>query len=175
MELLRGDLIIQAAKLADLDQLIAWWSDGKVMAHAGFPHGLKTDKQELADKIGQHVDDYQLLVIVYKGQLIGEMSYRLLPSNLASIGIKICDFSQQDKGLGSQALSLLIDYLFTTIKVNKVILDTMVENKRAQHVYEKLGFKKVRDKPNYFKDQLGRLRSAIDYELEPSTFYQAIS
>ncbi len=36
------NLTIRQAEVADAKQLTAWWNDGAVMAHAGFPNGLGT-------------------------------------------------------------------------------------------------------------------------------------
>lgn len=36
------NLTIRQAEVADAKQLAAWWNDGAVMAHAGFPNGLGT-------------------------------------------------------------------------------------------------------------------------------------
>jgi RimJ/RimL family protein N-acetyltransferase len=47
----------------------------------------------------------------------------------------------------------------------KIIIDTNLNNIRAQHVYEKLGFKKVRTNIDSWKNQLGDLQSSVDYEL----------
>lgn len=54
----------------------------------------------------------------------------------------------------------------------KVILDTNVKNTRAQHVYEMLGFTKVRVRENDWKNQLGELQSSIDYELVQKDFVE---
>ena len=76
----------------------------------------------------------------------------------------------QNKGLGKIILSMLIESLFNDYGFEKIILDTNLNNKRAQHVYEKLGFQKIRTNMNSWKDQLGQLQSSIDYELVPSHF-----
>jgi len=47
----------------------------------------------------------------------------------------------------------------------KIVLDTNLKNKRAQHVYEKLGFRKTGTNINAWKDQIGELQSSVDYEL----------
>lgn len=56
------------------------------------------------------------------------------------------------------------------IRVLKNVLDTNLNNKRAQHVYEELGFTKVKIRIDDWKDQLGRLQSAVDYELTEGDF-----
>ena len=77
---------------------------------------------------------------------ISKSSFGLLGEGVAEIGIKICDFSYQNKGYGNELLHMLITYLFEDgdlnekYRVDKIILDTNLKNVRAQHVYEKLGF-----------------------------------
>ena len=65
---------------------------------------------------------------------------------------------------------LLIAALFRELGFRKVILDTDVQNKRAQHVYERLGFRRARVRENAWRDQLGQMRSYVDYEVIPEYF-----
>ena len=64
---------------------------------------------------------------------------------------------------------MLIGWLFRN-GYQKIILDTNLTNTRAQHVYESLGFRKVRINIDTWKDQLGRLQSSVDYELVEQDF-----
>lgn len=43
-------------------------------------------------------------------------------------------------------------------------------NKRAQHIYERLGFKIVQVRENSWKNQFGELQSSVDYELYRENF-----
>ena len=92
-----------------------------------------------------------------------------IENHVAEIGIKICEASFQEKGLGRIVLSMLIRELFLK-GYTKIVLDTNMNNTRAQHVYEKLGFHRVRIHENSWKNQLGELQSSIDYELFPDKF-----
>ena len=140
------------------------------MAHAGFPNGLGTTAEEVAMQISAEQDDRgRTLIIESCGKPIGEMNYHRLDEKVAEIGIKICDFDYQEKGLGPIALSMLIKELFST-GFEKIILDTNLNNERAQHVYEKLGFKKLRVNIDAWEDQLGVMQSSVDYELTPEEF-----
>lgn len=171
MKLIYNNIIIRNATLDDAKQLSAWWNDGNVMAHAGWPLGTGQTEEMIASKLA--LDDeinYQRLIIEYNHCPIGEANYRRVDINVVEIGIKICDFSMQNKGLGKIILSMLIESLFNDYGFEKIILDTNLNNKRAQHVYEKLGFQKIRTNMNSWKDQLGQLQSSIDYELVPSHF-----
>ena len=80
---------------------------------------------------------------MYKRQPIGEMNYNNKGEKTAEIGIKICDFSLHNRSLGTKALVMLISSLFDDMGFAKIVLDTNLNNKRAQHVYEKLGFKRT--------------------------------
>jgi RimJ/RimL family protein N-acetyltransferase len=99
---------------------------------------------------------------------IGEMNYRNQGNQTAVIGIKICEFEFQKKGLGKTVLSMLIKDLFSS-GYRKIILDTNINNKLAQHVYEKLGFQKVSVNTDARKDQQGNFQSSVDYELYEET------
>lgn len=153
------NLTIRQAEASDAKQLAAWWNDGTVMAHAGFPNGVGTTEDEVIRGLGKGC-----LVIQENDRLIGECSYRNVASDVAEIGIQICESDCQNRGLGRKILSLLIGWLFQN-GYSKIILDTNVRNTRAQHVYESLGFRKVRTNVDAWKDQNGQLQSSIDYEL----------
>ncbi len=160
------ELKIRNAEETDAEILTKWWNDGRVMAHAGFPNGLGTTAGEVAAKIRTDSDNAgRRLIIELDGTPIGEMSYRRTDGNSAEIGIKICDFSKQEKGYGKRLLSMLIKELFK-MGFDMIKLDTNLNNKRAQHVYEELGFKKIRINTDAWTDQLGVPQSAVDYELK---------
>lgn len=171
MYLKHKDFVIRSAVASDAAQLAAWWNDGRVMAHAGFPHGLGTTAEEVAANISTDTDMTQRRLIIERaGVPIGEMSYRNVGEQTAEIGIKICDFSQQEKGYGKQLLTMLISALFEELGFQKIVLDTNLKNKRAQHVYETLGFQKLRVNENAWTDQAGELQSSVDYEMRPQDF-----
>ena len=174
MNLTYKDLLIRDATVEDAEQLCTWWNDGKVMEHAGFPNGLgitanEIRKQLLNNETGK-LPKNQRHIIFCETTPLGEMNYREINVNTCEIGIKICDFSMQNKGLGKIILSLFIDTLFNKLGYSKIILDTDINNRRAQHVYEELGFKKTQINKDSWKGQLGNWRSSVDYELTKESF-----
>lgn len=165
------NLTIRNATANDAEQLCSWWNDGKIMAHAGFPNGTGQTVQEIADSIKNDADDiHRRLIIEIDDLPAGEMNYRNQGSGVAEIGIKICDFSKQNQGNGKILLSMLINSLFKDLHFQKIILDTNLKNERAQHVYEQLGFTKLRINRDSWKNQVGEIQSSIDYELYPTDF-----
>ena len=164
MELQLGNILLRDATKTDAKQLAEWWNDGAVMAHAGFPNGLGTTAEEVAEDIG-----IGALIIEEAGKPIGEANYRIVDDKVAEIGIKICETDCQNRGLGRIILSMLISWLFEQ-GFEKIVLDTNLTNLRAQHVYESLGFRKLRINYDSWTDQLGNKQSAVDYVLTEDNF-----
>lgn len=168
------NLILRDATIQDAGLLSSWWNDGAVMAHAGFPNGTGQTAAEIAERIKKDTDKNRRLIIELSHRPIGEMNYTTCSNQenekTAEIGIKICVFSEQEKGYGKIVLSMLIAFLFYDLGYQKIILDTNLNNKRAQHVYERLGFRKLQVNINSWKNQLGEPQSSIDYELIPEDF-----
>ena len=135
-----------------------------MMAHAGFPSGLEMTEEEVVKGLRNG-----LLVVEENDRLIGECNYHTLSDGVAAIGIKICDTAGQNRGVGRKVLSMLISWLFRN-GYAQIILDTNLTNTRAQHVYESLGFRKVRTNIDSWEDQLGRLQSSVDYALVEQNF-----
>ena len=165
------NIAIRPAEAADAPQLARWWNDGAVMAHAGFPLGLGTTPEKIAADLASDSDTTRRrLMLEFDGKPIGEMCCYHISGEIAEIGIKICETDHQEKGIGRIALSLLIRHLFH-LGYQKIILDTNLKNTRAQHVYELLGFRKLRINFDSWKNQLGEMESSVDYALLPEDFH----
>ena len=96
-----NELMIRNAEAGDAAQLTAWWNDGAVMAHAGWPNGLGTTEDKVTAELMTHSDDTKRrLIIEINGSPAGEMSYRNLNDGSDEIGIKINDSSKQEKEHG---------------------------------------------------------------------------
>ena len=141
-------------------------------------NGLGISIEKVLSQIDENQKKHsQRCIIEVEGSRVGECSYRLAEDH-AEIGIKICDASYQNRGLGSKILKMLIVFLFTDEIINtkmildKIILDTNAKNLRAQHVYEKLGFRKLRINTDIWKDQLGEMQSSVDYEMTREEYQQ---
>lgn len=167
MYLHQNELTIRDALPADALLLCRWWNDGKVMEHAGFPQGLGTSVEKITQKLLEPDNRTHLLIIESEGLPIGEMNWRREESDHAEIGIKICESDRQEKGFGSRLIAMLCRDLFANRGIARITLNTMLENQRAQHVYEKLGFVKTGVRENCWRDQTGKLCTAVDYQLLP--------
>lgn len=172
MYLVKENLTIRSAAVSDAEILTAWWNDGAVMAHAGFPNGLGQSVEETVRQIRENETRLsQRCIIEVDGLPVGEMAFGLKDGGAAEIGIKICDPAYQNRGYGSELLRMLLRYLFEDRELNeafpirKVVLDTNLKNIRAQHVYERLGFTRLRVNYRSWQDQLGDWQDSVDYEM----------
>ena len=176
----KDNVVIRSATLEDASLLTNWWNDGNVMAHAGFPLGLNQTIEETKKQIEHNFTRLsQLCIIEANNHRIGELSFGI-GEGYAEIGIKVCETSYQNKGLGTTALQMLIEFLFHDKSLNqnahidKIILDTNLTNLRAQHVYETLGFKRLSTHYNAWEDQLSIPQSCVDYELTRSQYEDGV-
>ncbi|MCM1130297.1 MAG: ribosomal protein S18-alanine N-acetyltransferase [Roseburia sp.] len=64
----------------------------------------------------------------------------------------VIDKPYQSKGYGTRALATFLDEL-VPLGLNNVSLEVRQSNKKAIHVYEKLGFKTIRVKKEYYKNK----------------------
>lgn len=171
MNLIYNNITIRNATAEDAALLAGWWNDGSVMAHAGFPNGLGTTAEKVARGLENDSDDTRRrLILELEGQPIGELCTENHGGGICKIDIKICESQHQERGIGRIALSMLISHLFAR-GYTKIILDTNLKNTRAQHVYEKLGFRKLRVNDSSWQNQLGEWESSVDYELTEDTFH----
>lgn len=86
------------------------------------------------------------------GRVIGTLSLREIVAPIsARLGISLgADYVEQ--GYGSEALRTLLPYYFDTMGFQRLFLDVAAANRRAVHVYQKLGFQQTgshyRDAPD---------------------------
>ena len=179
MRIEKDNIVIRSATINDAIQLNKWWNDGRVMEHAGFPNGLGESIEDTIENIkGWEGKLSQLCIIEIDDKVVGELSYSIKGDNAAYPGWKICDFTYQNHGYGPKIIMMLFEFLFTDEVINskfpieRIIWDTMLENKRAQYVYEnKIGARKIGVKEDSWKDQIGKWRTAIDYEISKEEFF----
>ena len=69
----------------------------------------------------------------------------------AILGIFIGNKDYRDKGYGTEAIRLILDFAFNYLNLNNIKLNVFEFNQRAIKCYEKCGFKKIgaRRKANY--------------------------
>jgi RimJ/RimL family protein N-acetyltransferase len=88
-------------------------------------------------------DDRLDLAIVEQatGEYAGEVVLNDRDAGNQAIGFRIAlRAGFRDRGLGSEATRLVIDYAFDTLGLHRIGLEVYAFNSRARHVYERAGF-----------------------------------
>jgi RimJ/RimL family protein N-acetyltransferase len=71
----------------------------------------------------------------------------------ATLGIMIGKNDEREKGYGTEAIKLLLDYAFNHLNLNNIMLELLDTNERAKKCYLKCGFKElgVRKQSHYLE------------------------
>jgi RimJ/RimL family protein N-acetyltransferase len=169
-------VIIRQLELGDEEYLYRWWNDEKLMAHAGLAFGTLQSKESIRLNILKEVESSTLfpekkrfIICKKEGMVpIGEMNYNSwdVRNQKCQLGIKICEAQEQGKGYGEDALTSFIDFLFRFLNLNKIELDTMLDNKRSRNLYKKLGFKEIGIiREGYFDGRNGKFQDVMYMDL----------
>ena len=145
--LLRGSRVrLRPLEREDLPRYQELFSEPEInlrFGGLGVPESLSRLQRRFDGGEFDTTDRFLQLAIETEDTLIGVMVLRNeenLPSRSATFGIIIGDRAYQDRGYGTEASTLLLDYAFAVLGYHKINLDLFEYNARAQAMYEKLGF-----------------------------------
>ena len=165
------NLLIRQVTVDDASLLLSWWNNGEIMAHAGFPLGLKTTLEKVKDSITRADKKGDIFIIYCENIPIGEMSYKEDGAEF-DFGIKICNKTFQNGGYGTAILDRFFEFLFNTKNAEKITCNTNLNNIRAQFVYEeKLKMKRVKTLYNNWTNQIGELCSTTFFEITKDEYF----
>jgi len=172
--MLKGNKVrVRSLEREDLPRVWQWFNDEDVMYYWASP-GSMVSMAELERHFSKSLEatDYgRWFIIEDEGQRpIGLMMYFNLDRRhrRAEVGILIGEKDCWDKGYGTEAMIIFLDYLFNELGLHRVYLHTQDYNLRAFKSYEKCGFVKegvVRER--YFikgKYHDGFLMSILSHE-----------
>lgn len=141
----------------DAQQYVKWLNDEEVVRNLNLATkviSVESEKEILARLAKEQTYG---IIDIETDKLIGNIG--LIGINhvqqSAEIGIFIGDKKYWDRGFGTEALHLLIDFSFRTLNLHSIVLRTYDFNARAIACYEKVGFRKI-----------GEAREALRYEME---------
>ena len=94
----------------------------------------------------QNVESRRVFGIFLNNELIGEIKLKYIDAvkRECSMGIHMIDDSVKEKGYGTQAEKLILQYAFEQLNMRAVNADALLANTRSQHVLQKVGFCFVR-------------------------------
>ena len=164
---LKGNLcFLRALEPRDLEFLYKIENDTSVWEISGTtaPYSKHILKQYLNNA---HKDIYEakqlrLVICDYDDRAIGLIDlFDFDPKNhRAGLGVIILAEGDRNKGVGTEAISLVTDYAFSILELHQVYANVMAGNKASIHLFTKLGFARVGTKRHWiysngeFKDEI---------------------
>jgi RimJ/RimL family protein N-acetyltransferase len=139
---------LSPCRLEDADRWAEWFNDLEVTLPLGdeayTPSSLESEQEAIRD-IHRNRSHVFSIVDTETDQLVGRcLLFSVDPVNRsAMLGIVIGEKSRWDQGYGQEAVKLLLDYGFSLLNLNSVMLGTFSFNQRALRCYEKVGFKRI--------------------------------
>ena len=150
VELRGARLILRDKRLEDAEQDYIWRSDPELARlDAAYPLTMAYDRylKIFQDQIkfptpGSH----HFAAETFEGKFIGNCMYYDLDSvNMeAELGIVIGDRDYWGNSFGYDAVTTLLEYMFSVRELKRVYLHTLEWNERAQRCFNKCGFNTVR-------------------------------
>ena len=151
-----------AAMLLEYLQQVGGETDNLTFGPEGMPFSVEVEA-EFISSMENSIDNIMLLAKC-DDKIIGCASLNRLPRRMKHRGDFAISVAKEywNKGIGSQLLNNIIAFAKEN---NFEIIDLQVrsDNKRAIHLYEKYGFKKIGEHPAFFKMDDEKIRFDFMY------------
>lgn len=101
------------------------------------------DKSKVDAYIQRQIDLKRLpFAIMLGNDIVGELKiYDIEACKSATLGITMKNKNYKDRGFGTRAEQLAIEYVFYELDIPMLYADSVLTNTRSQHVLEKVGFR----------------------------------
>ena len=137
--MLKGKLVnLKVLEKDDLPLLADWSNNLEFFSDMWFPQMSKTEWEKRYDSLKP--DTQWFLIEKKDGTKIGTV-FHFLNGNYMEIGYVLAP-NERKKGYGSEAVKIIVDYLFLSKELVRVQAITGVDNSASRKVLEKAGFTK---------------------------------
>ncbi len=96
--------------------------------------------------------------VMLRGAVIGEVGLRHIDKEKkeCELSIHLQNDSIKNRGYGTQAEQLAVDYAFDRLGMERILADAVAKNIRSRHVLEKLGFEYMGEENGFRQYRLER-------------------
>ncbi|PRX29793.1 RimJ/RimL family protein N-acetyltransferase [Orenia metallireducens] len=132
---------------SDFEDIRGWVINPEITGYLSdiflYPNSEK-DTRDFLNKAMSNEWTGFVIADIEDGDYIGQIDFVNLDlkNGYGVLGLVIGDNENLGKGLGSEALDLILDFAFNQLRLNRVELVCWEYNHRAQRSYEKVGFVK---------------------------------
>ena len=145
-KLVGDNIYLSPRNTEDIEKYVEWLNDFQITDYTGRSSQLITIESE-KKYFEEHINDEAAFSIVRleDDEMIGRISLEKVnhTNRTATLGIFIGDKDSRNKGLGTEAIKLILDYGFNYMNLNNIMLDVLDVNARAIACYKKCGFKEI--------------------------------
>lgn len=107
------------------------------------------------EKVNQYIQRQinlkrKVFAIMFGDEMVGELIIKNIEERkCATLGIAMKNTTYKDRGFGTKAEQLAIEYVFNELDIPVLYADSILSNKRSQHVLEKVGFRFIKEEGNF--------------------------
>ncbi len=102
------------------------------------------------------------LAIMYDDEMAGEILIKnIRAKECATLGISLKNDKYKNRGIGTGAERLAVQYVFHELEIPVLYADTIKTNARSQRVLEKAGFSRIREEDDLIYYEIRRDREKI--------------
>ncbi|MGQ4911084.1 MAG: GNAT family N-acetyltransferase [Candidatus Thorarchaeota archaeon] len=147
-----GELVrLRELRESDIDEMLSHFNSIELREFMGVPVPWSRQRMQLWMEKASTANPWRdgMLVLAIEvlstGEFLGITRLEDIkkPHSRAELGVSIYDPAKRDRGFGSDATRVMVWVAFNILGLHSVYLDTMEDNERSIHVYEKIGFKRV--------------------------------
>ena len=109
------------------------------------------DPKKVDQYIQKQIDlKRKTFAIMAGSEMVGELIIKNIEEKKsATMSISMKNAHYKDRGFGTIAERLAVDYVFNELDIPIVYADCILSNKRSQHVLEKVGFQFIKEEGNF--------------------------
>jgi RimJ/RimL family protein N-acetyltransferase len=149
-------VILRPLETTDIGPLQVWINNEELRRNfLVFRPMSREDEQDWFEKIRKDPQSFLFAMCAHDGTLIGNIGLIAIDwvHRFATSGTLIGDPNFRNKGYGTDAKMLLLNYAFNTLNLNRVNSGAIEFNERSQRYNQKCGYKiEGRERAKYFKD-----------------------
>lgn len=138
---------LSPVSMQDVEHYTEWLNDLNVTLNLGFADHIYTVEKEKETLEQLLKGNNSLFAIIDKdsNKLIGNVGlHRIdLINGNGELGIMIGDKNFWNRGFGTEAIKLALDYGFNILNLHTIYLSVIAFNERAVKCYQKAGFKEI--------------------------------